>query len=88
MQYKVKWLIFSKRTSILWLTDDASSLIIMKGDKGGVFLKKQFKIVIAILVTAALSSAITFVITKQGTVNVSGDEKFSKLMVKVYESKR
>ncbi|MFB8734913.1 hypothetical protein ACEQPO_16500 [Bacillus sp. SL00103] len=37
--------------------------------------------------TAALSSAITFVITKQGAVNVSGDEKFSKLMVRVYEGK-
>ncbi len=55
-------------------------MIIMKGDKGGVFLKKQMKFVVAILVTAALSSAITFVITKQGAVSVSGDEKFSKLM--------
>ncbi|BBP90123.1 hypothetical protein BsIDN1_37410 [Bacillus safensis] len=44
------------------------------------FLKKQMKFVVAILVTAALSSAITFVITKQGAVSVSGDEKFSKLM--------
>ncbi|MGE6629727.1 S41 family peptidase [Bacillus sp. NPDC077027] len=43
-------------------------------------MKKQMKLILLILVTAALSSAITFVITKQGNVNVSGNETFGKLM--------